>query len=604
MVSSANGSGPGDVALLIDWENLKWGLQNNFQAAPNISSLVQAAEEHGRLVLSRAYADWTHRLLRVDAPNLYRAGIEPVYVPGSDPHSGTTIKNSADIRMAVDAVALTQQMRHIGIYMLVTGDSDLLHLVHYLRLNGCVVIAVGVGDAMSGLLAAAADDVLIYEEDIEPITERATPARRPAGVVEDAPPVDEVFLWAAEILRERTSNGSYPLTQLGHDLKRRHGLDARRWYEISLKDLILRAQQAGHVTIRTSAGQDFVSLPGEGNLAVDATTAPDGRETLPGWSAEFEDLYPAEQFGLLSFLSDLQASSPYMTFGYIVSNAVDRSVLPRFSEEQISDVINQLVGRHILIRESRTGILADEPAVEVTIFQLNSRHIVVKDVLESGRAQIERAHDAAFEEVLPALDAASNRSFPAVQRAVEDRLGRKLQELGYQRPSLFFRAVEERGLIEINQLENGGWIVMRPGEAANDVEELTDGFDRRELGRLGDCWRDEVFRILAAVEDQLDGQIAQNGSLLLHIRHTLPRQGGPRLKSGEATRLLQRELVGCGYVLELEITGLDPRSGVPRPVTAYRLNRDHPDVARALCEGQVDLDPRIDVRAVRTAAES
>ena len=48
-----------DVVLLIDWENLKWSLKHKFQAEPNISSLVEAAKEYGRLVTARAYADWT-----------------------------------------------------------------------------------------------------------------------------------------------------------------------------------------------------------------------------------------------------------------------------------------------------------------------------------------------------------------------------------------------------------------------------------------------------------------------------------------------------------------------------------------------------------------
>ena len=57
----------GDVALLIDWENLKWGLREHFRVAPNITSLIAATREFGRLVIARAYADWTQPQLAIDA---------------------------------------------------------------------------------------------------------------------------------------------------------------------------------------------------------------------------------------------------------------------------------------------------------------------------------------------------------------------------------------------------------------------------------------------------------------------------------------------------------------------------------------------------------
>ncbi len=145
----------GDVALLIDWENLKWSLQKAYQVGPNISSLVEATREYGRLVLARAYAPWTNPLLAVDAQNLYRAGIEPVYVPAH--------KNSADVRIAVDAADLCRQLEHVRTIVLVTGDYDLIHVLNYLRLNGRRAVVVGVGHTMAGLLAPAAEAVLLYE---------------------------------------------------------------------------------------------------------------------------------------------------------------------------------------------------------------------------------------------------------------------------------------------------------------------------------------------------------------------------------------------------------------------------------------------------------
>ncbi|MEJ7839276.1 MAG: NYN domain-containing protein, partial [Thermomicrobiales bacterium] len=123
----------GDVALLIDYENLVISLKRHFGVTtPKMSLLVQEAQERGRLVLARAYAPWTLPDLSIDAENLYRQGIDLVYVP--------TGKNSADVRMAVDAVETSIRATNIRTYVIVTGDGDLIHPLNYLRQSGKTVI--------------------------------------------------------------------------------------------------------------------------------------------------------------------------------------------------------------------------------------------------------------------------------------------------------------------------------------------------------------------------------------------------------------------------------------------------------------------------------
>src|SRR5947209_11760541 len=97
--SEAGRSGP-DAALFIDWENLKWSLRD-LGRAPNISSILDAARERGRVVVARAYADWQQPAHHLDPPNLYRAGISPVYIPsrmGSEAKVSKVLKNSADVK--------------------------------------------------------------------------------------------------------------------------------------------------------------------------------------------------------------------------------------------------------------------------------------------------------------------------------------------------------------------------------------------------------------------------------------------------------------------------------------------------------------------------
>ena len=120
------------IALLIDWENLKIGLNNAYQVGPDPKALLSVAQGIGRVVEQRAYADWTRAYLCSDAARLYRWGVEPVYAPGGSP-TGGIFKNSADFRLTIDATALALQRPEIGTYILVTGDRDLIHVVNFLR---------------------------------------------------------------------------------------------------------------------------------------------------------------------------------------------------------------------------------------------------------------------------------------------------------------------------------------------------------------------------------------------------------------------------------------------------------------------------------------
>src|SRR5579864_8933859 len=91
-----------DAALLIDWDNLKAGTKS-LGRQPNISSLLDAVRHRGRIVIARAYADWQQKVHTFDPPNLYAAGIEPVYVPVRV-QGRRILKNSADVKRAVDCI--------------------------------------------------------------------------------------------------------------------------------------------------------------------------------------------------------------------------------------------------------------------------------------------------------------------------------------------------------------------------------------------------------------------------------------------------------------------------------------------------------------------
>src|SRR5512137_1389584 len=163
----------GDVALFIDWENIKSSLQNRGKERPNLSALRDTAESFGRLVVSRAYADWQEGWHADDPPALYAAGIDPVYVPtrkftSNEAPDGVRRKNSVDIKLVADCIEVSHQFPNIYTFVLVSGDGDFVHLVNILRPYGKHVVAIGVSWSTNARLSQVVDEFLYYDRDVAP----------------------------------------------------------------------------------------------------------------------------------------------------------------------------------------------------------------------------------------------------------------------------------------------------------------------------------------------------------------------------------------------------------------------------------------------------
>ena len=372
--SSSSQGGQGDVALLIDYENLQVSLKRHFEVTtPKMSLIIQEAQDHGRLVLARAYAPWTSPDLSIDAENLYRQGIELVYVP--------TRKNSADVRMAVDAVESCQRAPNISTYVIVTGDGDLIHPLNYLRQQGRRVVVIGVDAAMSRLLSAAADSVLLYERDLDPSVRQPAPTtrsqQRSSGQQEqqkaaltptakEYPPAEEAFRMVQDALARRGNGEPVLFQELGHWLSQDHNLKPRVWYGVPFSTFLDAAQQAGHVQLTTSGGNSYASLPAtvdaeEAMLDDDMSddSSDSDTESDDGSTVRLESLRPEEREALFKTLSDLQESkrNNYMSFRLILKHFVSNSILPRLSEWQVRRLLNDLADRKppILVRGQKTG---------------------------------------------------------------------------------------------------------------------------------------------------------------------------------------------------------------------------------------------------------
>src|SRR5881227_2813684 len=157
------------LAVFIDFENLALGFQgrrDRFEIARVLERLV----EKGKLVVKKAYADW-NRFSEYTRP-MHEAAIELIEIP----RRAQTGKNSADIRLCVDAMDLAYSKDHIDTFVVVSGDSDFSPLVSKLKELGKHVIGLGMQDSTSDLLRDNCDEFIYYEDLNRP---GASPALAP-----------------------------------------------------------------------------------------------------------------------------------------------------------------------------------------------------------------------------------------------------------------------------------------------------------------------------------------------------------------------------------------------------------------------------------------
>ncbi len=155
-------------ALFIDFENIALGLRDSKHKSFDITLVLKRLVEKGKIMVKRAYADW-ERYAEYKRP-FHEAAIELIDIPQKK-YSG---KNSADIRLVVDAMDLAHGKEHLDTFVIVSGDSDFSPLVSKLRENDKYVIGMGVKNSSSELLVDNCDE-FIYYEDLLRATKKAVP---------------------------------------------------------------------------------------------------------------------------------------------------------------------------------------------------------------------------------------------------------------------------------------------------------------------------------------------------------------------------------------------------------------------------------------------
>jgi uncharacterized protein (TIGR00288 family) len=164
-----------NMAVFCDFENIAIGAREAKYSKFDIKKVLERLLVKGSIVVKKAYCDWDR--YKEFKPQMHEAAFELIEIP----HFRQSGKNSADIRMVVDALDLCYTKEHVDTFVIVSGDSDFSPLVSKLRENNKEVIGVGVKHSSSDLLIANCDEFIYYDDLVRDKPQRRTTRRKSAG---------------------------------------------------------------------------------------------------------------------------------------------------------------------------------------------------------------------------------------------------------------------------------------------------------------------------------------------------------------------------------------------------------------------------------------
>jgi uncharacterized protein (TIGR00288 family) len=245
-----------NLALFCDFENIALGVQDAKDAKFDINKVLELLLVKGSIVVKKAYCDWGR--YKDFKATMHEAAFELIDIP----HLRQSGKNSADIRMVVDALDLCYTKSHVNTFVIISGDSDFSPLVSKLRENAKTVIGVGVKNSTSDLLISNCDE-FIYYDDIVREQEQKKKARKAAqgrsskGKVAKARPkdtqqegIDLALETAAALNSERGDQEKLWGSMVKQALKRRRPSFNEGYYGFdSFSKLLEEAQARGQLEL-------------------------------------------------------------------------------------------------------------------------------------------------------------------------------------------------------------------------------------------------------------------------------------------------------------------------------------------------------------------
>ena len=255
-----------NLALFCDFENIALGVRDSKYAKFDMKPVLERLLVKGSIVVKKAYCDWDR--YKEFKASMHEAAFELIEIP----HVRQSGKNSADIRMVVDALDLCYTKEHIDTFVIISGDSDFSPLVSKLRENAKTVIGVGVKNSTSDLLMHNCDEFIIYDDLV---AERASSRKQRAGqrratakgstgtgdqrgkkpkTSDDNAQegIDLVLETTAALYAERGDSQKLWGSMVKQTLKRRRPEFNESFYEFgSFNELLVEAQTRGQLSLET-----------------------------------------------------------------------------------------------------------------------------------------------------------------------------------------------------------------------------------------------------------------------------------------------------------------------------------------------------------------
>ena len=169
-----------NIAVFCDFENVAIGIKEANYPDFRIRPIIERLLLKGSIVVKKAYCDWDR--YKEFKRDMHEAAFELIEIP----HVRQSGKNSADIRMVVDALDLCYTKTHIDAFVIISGDSDFSPLISKLKENGKSVIGIGVRGSASSLLISNCDEFIFYEDIVQIKPPQKAPAKKPAAAAKPA----------------------------------------------------------------------------------------------------------------------------------------------------------------------------------------------------------------------------------------------------------------------------------------------------------------------------------------------------------------------------------------------------------------------------------
>ncbi|MCU7803213.1 MAG: NYN domain-containing protein [Candidatus Thiodiazotropha sp. (ex Lucinoma borealis)] len=247
-----------NMAVFCDFENIALGVREVNYAAFDIQKVLERLLLKGNIVVKKAYCDWD-RYKEFKAA-MHEAAFELIEIP----HVRQSGKNSADIRMVVDALDLCYTKLHLDTFVIVSGDSDFSPLVSKLRENNKIVIGVGVKNSTSDLLTANCDEFIFYDDLVrdseKPIRKRKSSSNKSVKKKASKQQVSEeekrkqaalnlVVATVEDLIQERGEMEKVWGSMVKQTLKRRKPGFSERYHGFSTFSKLLEEAQARKLLI-------------------------------------------------------------------------------------------------------------------------------------------------------------------------------------------------------------------------------------------------------------------------------------------------------------------------------------------------------------------